>query len=91
MTPAFAPGQRVRIADRDAPGHVRTPVYVRGLIGVIERVLPRFLDPEREAYGVNAGTEVQLYRAGTDGWTEEQLAALVTRDSMIGVSRARTP
>jgi nitrile hydratase len=23
--------------------------------------------------------------AGTDGWTEEQLAALVTRDSMIGV------
>jgi nitrile hydratase alpha subunit len=29
--------------------------------------------------------------AGTDGWTQEQLAALVTRDSMIGVSRARTP
>jgi nitrile hydratase len=23
--------------------------------------------------------------AGTEGWTEEQLAALVTRDSMIGV------
>jgi nitrile hydratase len=23
--------------------------------------------------------------AGTDGWTAEQLAALVTRDSMIGV------
>jgi len=62
VTPAFVPGQRVRIADRDAPGHVRTPVYVRGRIGVIERVLPRFLDPEREAYGVNAGTEVRLYR-----------------------------
>jgi nitrile hydratase alpha subunit len=29
--------------------------------------------------------------AGTDGWTEDQLAALVTRDSMIGVSVARTP
>jgi nitrile hydratase len=29
--------------------------------------------------------------ADTDGWTQEQLAALVTRDSMIGVSRARTP
>lgn len=29
--------------------------------------------------------------AGTDEWTQEQLAALVTRDSMIGVSRARTP
>lgn len=24
--------------------------------------------------------------AGTDGWTEEQLAALITRDSMIGVA-----
>ncbi len=29
--------------------------------------------------------------AGTDGWTEEQLAALVTRDSMIGVGRAVDP
>jgi nitrile hydratase subunit alpha len=25
--------------------------------------------------------------AGTEGWTEEQLSAIVTRDSMIGVSR----
>ena len=29
--------------------------------------------------------------AGTDGMSEEELAALVTRDSMIGVSRALTP
>jgi len=28
---------------------------------------------------------------GTDGWTEEQLAALVTRDSLIGVTEAKTP
>jgi len=27
----------------------------------------------------------------TDGWTEEELATLVTRDSMIGTSRAQTP
>jgi nitrile hydratase len=27
--------------------------------------------------------------AGTDGWTEEQLADLVTRDSMIGVGLLR--
>lgn len=62
MNARFAPGQRVRIAARDAPGHVRTPVYVRGRVGVVERVLPTFLDPEREAYGVNAGTDVRLYR-----------------------------
>ena len=29
--------------------------------------------------------------AGTDGWTEEQLAALVTRDALIGVARAKAP
>ncbi len=28
---------------------------------------------------------------GTDGWTEAQLAALVTRDSMIGTGLARLP
>jgi len=29
--------------------------------------------------------------AGTDGWSEERLAALVTRDSMIGVAVPRAP
>jgi len=29
--------------------------------------------------------------SGTDGWDEEALAALVTRDSMIGVALARVP
>ena len=28
---------------------------------------------------------------GTDGWSEERLATLVTRDSMIGTGRARSP
>ena len=29
--------------------------------------------------------------ADTDGWSEEQLATLVTRNSMIGVERAKSP
>ncbi len=29
--------------------------------------------------------------AGTEGWAEDELAALVTRDSMIGVTAARQP
>ncbi len=29
--------------------------------------------------------------AGTEGWSEEQLAAIVTRDSMVGVSRVNLP
>ena len=30
-------------------------------------------------------------RQGTDGWSEEELAELVTRDAMIGTGLARTP
>ena len=29
--------------------------------------------------------------AGTDGWTDEQLAALVTRDAMVGVAKGPPP
>ncbi|MGH6977083.1 MAG: nitrile hydratase subunit alpha, partial [Stellaceae bacterium] len=29
--------------------------------------------------------------AGTDGWSADRLAALVSRDAMIGVALARTP
>lgn len=58
----FAVGERVRITTRQPIGHYRTPVYVRGRTGVIERVLPYFLNPEEEGYGKNAGTTVRLYR-----------------------------
>jgi nitrile hydratase len=34
---------------------------------------------------------VPMRPAGTEGWTEEQLAALVTRDSMIGTGLALQP
>ena len=34
---------------------------------------------------------VPMRPAGTDGWSEERLAALVTRDSMIGTGRALDP
>ena len=34
---------------------------------------------------------IPMRPGGTDGFTEEQLAALVTRDSMIGTGLARTP
>jgi nitrile hydratase subunit alpha len=29
--------------------------------------------------------------AGTEGWSEERLATLVTRNAMIGVEKARSP
>ena len=62
MSADFAVGERVRISARWAPVHVRTPVYVRGSAGRIERVLDRFVNPEREAFGAGTGGEVRLYR-----------------------------
>jgi hypothetical protein len=58
----FKVGQRVRIARRFPVGHYRTPVYVRGKTGTIERVLARFLNPEEEGFGRNKGGKIRLYR-----------------------------
>jgi nitrile hydratase subunit beta len=60
--PRFSVGDRVRVAMRFPLGHYRTPIYVRGKVGCIERVLPKFLNPEQEGYGKNSGTLVRLYR-----------------------------
>jgi nitrile hydratase len=48
--------------------------------------------PENVEIRVSDSTAIQRYLvlplrpAGTDDWTEEQLASLVTRDAMIGVA-----
>lgn len=52
---------RVRVKTMMPPGHVRTPAYLRGKTGVIERPLGRFANPEELAYGLRA-RERQLYR-----------------------------
>ena len=42
--------QHVRVKDWFPPGHVRTPFFLRGKIGVIERELGAFENPEQRAY-----------------------------------------
>lgn len=61
MIARFAPGDRVRVREWYPPGHVRTPYYVRGKRGEIERVCGTFNNPERLAYGRADETKV-LYR-----------------------------
>ena len=46
----FAPGDRVAVRAMYPPGHVRTPYYLRGLTGTVERVLGPFGNPEALAY-----------------------------------------
>ncbi len=53
--------ERVRVKTIMPPGHVRTPAYLRGKTGVIERALGRFANPEQLAYGLPAETQ-PLYR-----------------------------
>ncbi|WP_428546039.1 SH3-like domain-containing protein [Profundibacter sp.] len=40
----------VRVKSMMPPGHVRTPAYLRGKYGMVERRLGEFANPERAAY-----------------------------------------
>jgi len=51
----------VRVSELMPPGHVRTPAYLRGKKGLIERPLGRFGNPEQLAYGLAADKQ-KLYR-----------------------------
>ena len=53
--------ERVRVRALMPPGHVRTPAYLRGRSGVVERALGPFPDPERRAYG-QTGPDLPLFR-----------------------------
>jgi len=67
----FQPGQAVRVAIREARGHVRTPAYVRGKEGWIARVQGEFRNPESLAYGGDGLPREPLYMVGfhqTDLW-----------------------
>lgn len=60
--PRFAAGDRVRILDLGKRGHVRTPTYVRGNVGTIERFCGLFENPEERAYGREGRERIPLYR-----------------------------
>ena len=62
VQPAFAPGQRVRVRQVDPPGHIRTPHYIRGRSGVVERFCGYFPNPEEKAYGRSGEPLRALYR-----------------------------
>ena len=54
-------GQRVRIADRAHEGHHRTPGYLKGKTGKVERVHGWFTNPETRAYGTEELPKQPLY------------------------------
>ena len=75
---------------KSAPYRSRAVRDPRGVLADFGVVLPE----TTEIRVVDSTAEVRylvipLRPAGTEGWTEEQLATLVTRDSMIGTGLAR--
>jgi nitrile hydratase len=62
VTARFAPGNLVRVSSRESSGHMRTPRYIRGKSGVVERMCGEFKNPELLAYGTWDGKDLPLYR-----------------------------
>lgn len=56
----FREGDVVRVRDDYPNGHFRTPVYVRGKIGVVTRRFGAFGNPETLAYGLK-GPKKHVY------------------------------
>ena len=56
-TPRFRPGDRVRVRRMRPEGHTRCPRYVRGALGVIERVHGDDLLADASARGEDAPVE----------------------------------
>ena len=70
---SLAVGQRVRVKSGDPPGHIRTPEYLRGREGVIERRQGAFRNPEEVAFGREGLPKQPLYLvrfAQTDVWPD---------------------
>jgi hypothetical protein len=60
--PRFKPGARVKVRRADPPGHIRTPWYIRGHTGEVERLCGSFPNPEELAYNRSGLPAQPLYR-----------------------------
>jgi Nitrile hydratase beta subunit, C-terminal len=62
IEPKFKPGERVRVMKAYPLGHVRTPFYIRGHTGMIERLCGAFPNPEELAQMRDGLPPQPLYR-----------------------------
>ncbi|MES2425350.1 MAG: SH3-like domain-containing protein [Bacteroidota bacterium] len=54
-------GDTVTVTVKFPIGHYRTPTYIRGKQGIISRNLGLYINPEKEAFGKNAGDKLWYY------------------------------
>jgi len=62
MSALYQAGDRVRVIATNPPGHRRTPYYIRGKVGEVERVCGAHPNPEEIAYGFDGLPAKMLYR-----------------------------
>jgi len=62
MKSRFRAGDAVTVRAAYPPGHIRTPYYIRGKQGVIERICGEFANPEELAFGRDGLPKRPLYR-----------------------------
>jgi nitrile hydratase subunit beta len=60
----FDPGALVRVASRPHDGHHRTPGYLKGKTGRVERVHAEFKNSETRAYGSDGLPRLPVYLVG---------------------------
>lgn len=65
----FSAGERVRVAARQHEGHHRTPGYLKGRVGVVDRVHGSFKNPETRAYAGDGLPAQPLYLVRFDNGT----------------------
>ena len=73
ISPKFRTGDRVAVRAAYPIGHVRTPYYIRGKRGVIERLCGVYRNPEELAYARSGLPKQPLYRVRflqRDVWPE---------------------
>jgi hypothetical protein len=61
----FSVGEKVRVRAAfppTPPAHLRTPYYIRGHAGTVERICGVFGNPEELAFGRRYGPKPTLYR-----------------------------
>jgi nitrile hydratase subunit beta len=73
LSPLFEKGDRVRVRAAAPLGHIRTPFYIRGHVGEIERFCGSFPNPEELAQMRDGLPAQPLYRVRfrqKDVWPE---------------------
>ena len=60
-SPKYKIGDLVRISIKFPIVHYRTPMYMRGKTVEIVRNLGKYINPEEEAFGKNAGDKIWCY------------------------------